>query len=355
MALQGGDMTDLIRTTLRKLGRGKITDISSTLQNYPAAKRLITKNKFTEEKGGYEAQFDVMVNSHDSARGVPLGWTADPNITDGIVQGTVPFRHTEFNWSLIRQEIPMNSGPARIVDLIATRRKRAMIGWAKYVENRFWRLTASTNGVDYYGLPNWVVKSATAATKANNDGFNGTVPSGYSTVAGISSTTYPMWRNYSDAYSNVSKDDLIKKMRRCMAKTNFVSPVTTGPGDFNKGDDFAVYSNYDTRGAMIELAESQNENIGKDLAAFEGGVLVNRRPIEYVADLDNDTTNPLYFINWGVFGIIVLEGEWMHETKIEENPHQPSVYTTYTECSFNTTCYDRRALGVISNGTGLPA
>lgn len=352
MPLQAGDMGDLIRTTLRELGRGKITDLLSTLQRFPAAKRLINKNKTTFQDGGYEAQFDALVGNNGSARGVPLGWTANPNIDEGVIQGTVPFRHSEFNWSVIRQELAMNYGDARIVDLIKTRRIRAMASWIEYLEFRFWRLPSVSNTVDFYGLPYWIVKSATAAaeTSAANYGFNGTVPSGYTTVAGISSTTYPMWRNGSDAYTVVSKDDLIRKMRYMMYATNFESPVE-GMNTFNKGDEYAVYMNYTTGSKLRELAEGQNEDIGMDLAAFESGVMVNSRPIETVPSLRDDTTNAVYGVNWGEMGVMGLRDEWMHETRIEKNPHQPSTYTTYNETSLNTICRNRRRNWVISNGT----
>lgn len=352
MALQAGDLGDLIRTTLKELGRGKLTDLMSTLQRHPAAKRLINKNKVTFQDGGYEAQFDCIVGNNGSARGVPLGWTAQPNIVDGVIQGSVPFRHSEFNWSVIRQEKAMNIGSARIVDLIMARRKHAMASWIEYLEYRFWRLPAVSNTVDFYGVPYWIVKSATAAaeTAAANYGFNGTVPSGYSTVAGISSTTYPTWRNFTDAYTQVSKDDLIRKLRYGFFATNFESPVD-GLNTFNKGDEYGLYMNYTTASRLRELAEGQNEDIGMDLAAFETGVMVNGRPIEVVPTLRDDTTNPIYFINWGEFGVMGLRDEWMHETKILVNPHQPSVASVYTETSLNTILRNRRRCGVISNGT----
>jgi len=352
MALQAGDMVDLIRTTLRELGRGRLTDLMSTLQGFPAAKRLINKNKVTFQDGGYEAQFDAIVGNNGSARGVPLGWTAQPNIVDGIIQGQVPFRHSEFNWSVIRQEKSMNFGSARIVDLIMARRKHAMASWIEYLEYRFWRLPAVSNTVDFFGLPYWIVKSATAAaeTAAANYGFNGTVPSGYSTVAGISSTTYPTWRNGSDAYTQVTKDDLIRKLRYMMFATKFESPVD-GLNTFNKGDEYSLYMNYTTGSRLRELAEGQNEDLGMDLAGFESGVMVNGRPIEIVPALRDDTTNSVYGVNWGEFGVMGLRDEWMHETRIEKNPHQPAVYTVYNESSLNTICRNRRRNFVISNGT----
>lgn len=355
MALQAGGMSDLILTTLRELGRGKITDLTSTLQRHPAAKRLIKKNKMTFQDGGYEAQFDCLVGNNGSARAVPLGWTAQPNIVDGVIQGKVPFRHTEFNWSVIRQETKMNIGSARIVDLVKMRRLHAMVSWIEFLENRFWRVPAASDEVNFYGVPYWIVKSATAAaeTSAANYGFNGTVPSGYSTVANISSTTYPTWRNFTDAYTAVSKDDLIRKLRYAMFAIVFESPVD-GMNTFNKGDEYGMYLNYTTAARLRELAEGQNEDVGMDLASFENGVMVNGRPIEVVPALRDDTTNPLYLINWGEFGLMGLSDEWMHETRIEENPHQPSVSTVYTECSFNTICRNRRRLAVISNGTTLP-
>jgi hypothetical protein len=358
MALQADSMTDMIRSTLKDLGRGKWSDLTSTLRNHPTANRLLNQKKVTYGDG-YGCQFDVLVGDNGSARSVPLGWTAVPNINEGLIQGSVPWRHTEFDWSLIRQEVSMNRGASRIVNLIETRRKRAMASWVKFIENKMWRVPSVSDDVTFYGIPYWIVKSATAAadTAAANYGLNGTVPSGYSTVGGISSTTYPQWRNGTDIYSQVSKDDFVRKLIYMLYATNFTSPVPMPTfGDSGSGqDDKALYTNFTLANKLRELAESQNENIGVDLAPYMGQVTLNRRPVEVVDSLRDDTTNPMYGVDWSEFEIMALEGEWMYETRIEKNPHQPSVYSTYFECTFNTICHNRRSCFVMATGTGMPA
>lgn len=346
-ALQASGIADLLTTSLNELGRLKFTDLMSDYQNTIALKRLMKKNKMTFDHGPL-INFNAIVDHNNSARSVGLAAQDDVNINSVMITGEVPWRHVTWNWAYEHREEVMNSGPAKIVDLIKTRRIAAMGSAILHFERRFWRFPASTNTLDPYGLPYWVVKSATATS--TNEGFNGSAQSGYTTVGGINPSTYSRWKNYAGPYTEITKEDLIRAMRRAMVYTDFMPLVDEIP-TYNTGDDYGIYTNYAVLAPFEEALEDQNDNLGNDLASKDGKVLFRRVPVVFVKELDSDTTNPVYGINWGEFKTIGLRGWWMKETVETRVAGQHTVGATHTDCSFNWMCRNRRRNWVLSEGT----
>lgn len=353
MALQAANLADLVTTTLNELGRLKFTDIMSTYQRTVALKRLMKKAKITFDSGK-EISFNLITDHSNSARYVGLYAQDVVDVTNVMTTGSIPWRHITWNWAMDGREEVMNASPAKIVDLIKSRRIAAFGSAVVKFETSFWRVPATTDDVSPYGVPYWVVKSNTATTTA--DGFNGDTPSGYTTVAGVSTTTYPRWKNYATQYTAVTKDDLIRKLRRAAEYTDFMPLVDETPV-YNTGDDYGYYTNYAVLGTLQEILESQNDNLGNDVAPMDGHnkVLFRSGPVEFIKELDTDTTNPVYGINWGEFKTAGLRGWWMKETQIDEVPGQHTVSATHTDCSFNFLCRNRRRNFVLATNTGLPA
>lgn len=358
MAFQAVDDLDLITTSLNDLGRLKMTDVMTTYQRTVVLKRLVNKSKMSFDSGP-NAQFNLITDENHSARFVGLGAIDVVNANNTQATGYVPWRHITWNWMFERREKVMNSGASKIVDLIQARRIAAMASAIVRFEQSFWRIPLTTDTVSPYGLPYYVVKSATATTTL--DGFNGGVPvdsggTSYSTCANVSATltTAGKWANYATGYSAVSKPDLVRKMRRAHVYTDF-EPIVDEINDYNTGEDLAIYTNYAVVQTLEEILESQNENLGKDIASMDGDTTFRRVPVKAIKELDLDTTNPVYGVNWGVFHTMGLRGEWMNETVIPKKSDQHTVAVTHTDCSLNWICHDRRRLWVISNGTTVLA
>jgi hypothetical protein len=355
MSLQATGIADVLITSLNQLGRLKFTDLMSDYQNTIALKRIFRKQKATIESGP-EVQFNIITDTNHSARHVGIGYVSTVNIPNVMTNGKMPWRHTTWNWGVERRIIQMNSGSAKIVDIAQTQRLAAFGSAILLFERTLWRVpNATTETDDPVGIPYFVVKSATAATAANNNGFNGTVPSGYTVVANINPTSGAggRWKNYSDAYTAISKEDLIRKMRRARYYTDFMPLVDEIPV-YNTGNDYGIYVNYPTVQALEEILESQNENLGSDIASMDGKVVFLRSSVTPVIELDQDTTNPVYLLNWGELGAQALKNEWMNEQHFDKNPNQPTVTFTNTDCSWNLYCRNRRRQAVLSNGTTMP-
>ena len=353
MALQGTDIADLVTTTLNNLGKMKFTDVMSDYQNTIFLKRMVKRSKMKFDSGP-ECQFNLITDTNGSFRAVGLYYQAQVNPGNVMSTGKMPWRHVTWNWGIERREIAMNRSPNKIVDLVTSRRIAALGDATKGFERMGWRSPASTDTESFMGVPYWVVKSNTAVT--TNNGFNGSVPSGYTLVANIDPATFASgrWKNYATQYTNVSFDDLLVKMERASDWTDFMPLVDDVP-DYNLGDDVAYYTTYKVTQDMKQLLRAQNEDLGNDLDAFNGKTLFRRAPIVWARELESDTTNPVYGINWGVFHFMGLRDEWMHETQIPVHSNQPTVAATHTDCSLNSYCTDRRRNFVLATDTTMPA
>lgn len=337
---------DLIATTLKDLGEMKFTEIATDLQDHVAMRVLLKKNRISLESGT-GIQWDVMIASNGSAQNVGLYATDNVNVPDVMVQASSVWRNTTANYAIERREVAMNRSPRRIVDLLKTRRIACMIDLAERMESNFWNFPAASDTLTPLGVPYWVTKNAT-------EGFNGGIPSGYSTVAGLSPTTYPRWNNWTYQYSAISRDDFIRHARQAATKTYFRPPVDGIP-TFNTGDEYGFFSNYTVVGQLEEAVESQNEDLGNDLASRDGQTIFRRVPVTYVPKLDADTTNPFYGLNWGVFKTYILSGEWLRETNIPVTPGQHTVSQQHVDCTYNFICKDRRRNFVLATATTYPS
>lgn len=345
-ALVAANFGDLVQTTLKELGRGRFTEIVTPLQEHVAMRNLLQENKIQVESG-YSIQWDVMVLPANEAYNVGLGASDNVNIPDTMTQATVDWRNTTVSYAYEHRELDMNASPSKIVDLILTRRIGALISMAELMEANFWGPPVNVNdNLTPWGVNTWFPKNAT-------QGFNGGVPSGYTTIGGLSPTTYPNWNSWTDTYTTVSADDLIRKMRRAAEFTKFTPPVDGIPS-FDTGEKYGIYTNYGVIQPIEEQLIAQNDNIGHDVAAMDGRSLFRRVPFTWVPYLERDTTNPVYGIDWGVFKTAVLKGWWLKETFIPIYPGQHTMSAMFSDCTYQWLCRNRRNNWVISNGTTYP-
>lgn len=345
-ALTATQLNDLVNTTLRDLGKPNFTEIATDIQDHTAMSNLMQKNR-VEFSSGYGVQWDVMVGQSGAAANVGLGASDNVNIVDVMTQAQADWRNSVTNYAIIGQEVSMNNEPSRIVDLIKTRRIAAMISLAEIMEGNFWGPpVAITDSLTPWGINTWIVKNAT-------QGFNGGAPSGYTTI-GLNPTTYPRWQNWTDSYVAVSRDDLIRKLRKAATFTNFKPPVDGIP-TFSTGNKYGYYTNYGVVGPLEEALESQNDNLGNDVASRDGAVMFRRVPVTWVPKLEADTTNPVYGINWGVMKTIILKGWWLKETHVPVYPGQHTVSAHFLDCTYQFVTKNRRCHFVVATGATYPS
>lgn len=343
MAITDQDVNDLVVGTQRDLGKPDFQQIAQELVDYEIFPVMFKKDRVTFDSG-IGIQKTLMTRLPDVARHV--GWTeADtPSIQDLLTTLNVPWRHATTSWSYKRQEMLMNRGKSLVTNVIKARRIGALIDQVEKFEAGGWTAPAtSDDDTEPYGIPYFVPKYS------GTPGFNGGAPTGHTLCAGVNCTTHPKFKSYGGTYVTVSKPDLIKKMRTMKRKTGFKSPVDVPDYFRGKGMRYRVYMNEATISTIEEVGESQNENLGRDIASIDGVNMAFRgHPLRYIAKLDDDTSDPVYFLDHSTWQVVALAGDWLRETEPIRDPEKHDWFTVYMDTTYNFLCLDRRRNGVLS-------
>lgn len=343
--LQPQDFGDLVRTSQNELGEPNFTNLMSTLRDFPAAKSLLKKSQM-KVQAGPQIQWNIAVDHNHQAENVATTDHDQIGGRDAMVTAVINWKKTKTSYMFYHEELLMNREPRRINDLMKIKRAQAQTSWIEVMEGNFWNFPSASDVRTPQGLPYWVPKNAT-------EGFYGTYGTGYTTVANVSPVTYPNWCSYSGQYTSVTSDNLIRMARKMARLTRFKPAVENLPS-FDKGEQRIYYTNDSVYGKLEEILDSKNDNHGNELAKYDGNVMFRKATVESVPQLDADTTDPWYQIDWGVFGIAVLSGLWGKEFTWDNYPGQHNVTAVIIDYMYNFYCRDRRKLGVLSTGTTYP-
>lgn len=329
------EIADLITSTLKNLGPPKIRQIAQDLTEYEMASKWFKKSKVVFDSGTGVKE-TLMFKYSDTARHVGL-YEQDTLVIEPLLSNIeIGWVHLTNHYGFERRELLMNRGESKIVNMVSARRGACQLGLITQIEDTVWTLRDPSDAKLPNGLPYYIVKNAT-------EGFNGGNPSGFSTCVGIDSTTQTKWRNYTGTYGVVSKEDLIRKMRKARRLTKFRSPETLKDFREDGGQKWRIYVNEATIDALEMLGEQQNDNLGRDLHKMDEQMTFGGNPIVYVPKLDEDTTNPIYAINHDTFYPIALKGDWFNETEAKPlTGIQHNVFRVDMDLTYNLFCVDRR-------------
>lgn len=341
MGLQFSEIDDAVLLTQNKLiKRGAFVDMQTDLTDHIAVREM-WKARRKAFAGGENWEFEVQMDHNHSARTVGLFETDGSSINDTMKKGEVPVRHVNAHYLYDQREKAFQRGGTQIVDLIKTRYVAMQISFYELLEELLWgKPTDSSDTKTPFGLQYWVTKSAT-------EGFNGGNPSGFSDGrAGISTSDYSRFANWTAQYTAVTKADLIRKMRKAHRKTKFRSPVSHAVPDLGSMSN-GIYTNDDVIGTLEEVLEDQNMNLGNDIASKDGKVMFKSSPVIYAPKLDSDSSDPVYMLDWKTLAIGVLAG-WANNLSA---PYMVAgkhlVRRVDLDASLNMICTDPRKQTVI--------
>jgi len=320
--------------------KGAFVDMQTDLTDHVAVREM-WKNRQKQFTGGENWEFEVQMDHNWSAKAVGLFETDGTALTDNMVKGEVAVRHVNAHYIYDKREKAFQRGGTAIVDLVRTRYVGMMVSLFELMEGFLWsKPTDSTDVKTPYGIPFWITKSTTT-------GFNGANPSGFTAgKAGISQGTYPRWANYTAQYTDVTKTDLLRKMRTAHRKSQFRSPVSHAKPDIGMGN--GIYTNDAVVGILEELLEDQNMNLGNDLASKDGKTLFKGTPVQYAPKLDDDSTNPVYLLDWKTLAVGVMAGWENNLTNPYMVPNKHLVSRVDLDASMNMVCTDLRRQTVIN-------
>jgi hypothetical protein len=355
------DVADLVQSILPELDRMNWEQIAQNLQDYEMMSHWLKDDKIVFGDG-IAIRKNLLSSLSGAASHTGMTDTDDVDIPDLMDDITVPWRHAQSKWGYHYQtDILMNRGKSTINDTVKPRRHAAMIDLAEELEAKAWQVPNSTDKLNPYGLPYWIVYNSST-------GFNGGYPTGpdavtHTSIAGLSLTDSPKFKNYTANYTAVSKQDLLPKMRTALRKTNFRSPVTKEDMSTPRGNDRRYYCDEQTCSDFENVGEAQNENLGRDLAPYtagsgnggiqdvDGTLTFKKNPIVYVPQLDDTNvftaaTSPVYQIDHGVFYPYCLKGDYLRETGPVVAPNQHNMYRVFLDLTYNIICTNRRRCAV---------
>ena len=341
--LQAANIPDLVATTLNDLGPLRFQQIAQSIQYYEVFPRWFKRDRVTFDSGiGIRR---TLMNKFDSSAAAHVGLNHVDTVTipDVIDQLSIDWVHAQAQWALFYQtDILMNAGKSLVLNVVEPRRASALLALVEELEDKAWGdAPSTTNVVDPNGIQYYIVESA-------SDGFNGEYPGSHTDVAGVNLTTTPNYKNYTVRYTDVSKADLIKDMRTMHRKIRFRSPITVNDYRGGIGDTYRIYTNESVISAMETLGESQNENLGRDLASMDGTMTFHRNPIIWIPKLDERTDGPIYMVDHSTFYPVVLKGDYLRESEARQVQGQHNMFQIFIDLSYNYLCIDRRRNGVCS-------
>ncbi len=341
MALRPDAIPDFVNLTLSNFRRVRWTDISLEYPHYIASRVLKRYRKL--ERGGADLRWKVQVRNTGLARYSGMFDRDITGVEDLTIEGMVAWVKATVNWSYDIDESIFQSDRETIVDALHVREHSCHNDYIELMEEGLWSEPEGPTDNRPMGIPFWIQKDATTTP---GGGFVGGNPSGFAAGAGsIDSTVYSRWKNWGFGYDSVTPDDLIKKIKLSLYKTDFKAPhphPELGFGD----SQHHIYTVYDVREALERLAESRNDNLKNDVAKYINNVLVGGIPVEAVHYLDaNDTSWPVYGIDWSVLRPFVKRGVNFRRTQ-KPAPRQHTVREIHYDTWFNWICYNRRKLWV---------
>jgi len=342
MSLTFSQIDDAVLLTQENLvKKGAFVDLQTDLTDHVAVREM-WKGRQKKFEGGHPWQFQAQTDHNHSARAVGLYETDGTALADTMVQGEVDVRHVNAHYIYDQREPSFQRGGKAIVDLVKTRYVAMMVSLFEYLETILWsKPDDSADAKTPFGIAYWIVKNA-------SEGFNGGNPSGFTDGrAGLSTGTYERWANWTSQYVAVSKEDLIRRMRKAHRKIQFrsvVSHATPDVGPMRNG----IYTNDAVLGLMEELLENQNMNLGEDLDSKGGRTMFKMTPVTYAPKLDDDTQNPVYMLDWKVLAVGVLAGWENNLTAPYMVPNKHTVRRVDNDLSCNMICTDLRKQAVLA-------
>jgi len=341
MGLAHSEIADLVLETQNKMvKRGAFIDMQTDLSDHVAVREM-WKNRQKQFDGGDNWEFAAQMDHNHSARTVGLYETDGSSIADTMKNGSIPARHVNAHYIYDLREKAFQKGGVAIVDLLRTKYVGMMVSFYEFLEEILWtKPTDDSDDKTPYGITYWITRSAT-------EGFNGGNPTGFTSgKAGIDQGAYARWANWTAQYAEINKEDLVRKMRKASRRSNFRSPVSHAVpvvGGMQNG----IYTNDTVIGYLEEALEAQNMNLGNDVASKDGKTLFKGTALTYAPKLNDDSTDPVYMLDWKFLAVGVMAGWANNLSKPAPVPNKHLVRRVDLDASLNMICTDLRRQAVI--------
>lgn len=363
-ALQADQLDGLVQTTQRHIVRERRASIAERLTKYVGVKNLFRANKVTVSDG-YGIEWNMTHDHANTAVQVGLFDTIAPATQLHQVRFNVPWRHTRAHVSWDLRELAMNRSPARILNYIKEKIFEMDVAWFEHLESQIWEGPEAGDDQSAFGIWGyWIFAPADGGTANTTAPFTTTSTGGRVNINHTNNSSGPgnvsaalysgRHRPWYQNYTNVTYDDLFAKMRRGFDEIDFESPVDQAM--LRDGSTrFGIYCTQADARAAADEVRLQNENIGTDMAEYDGramirGVMITGVPKLNEIDAAKSTENhPFIVVDWSQLRPFCLEGFAPYETTDTGGSNQPLTVTRVKYMTWNVRAWNCRTMALFTN------
>lgn len=319
-AVQLEGVDDFVNTTLSTFEKNKWEDLAQEQQEYVG--RQLLNDKKTRRIGGPYIELTVVTDRFGNARMVGIYEQDNIKVKNITRRGKVPWRHMQGGWGYDVAEDDFQTDQETIVDLLETRDYASQAEMFELFEAEIFSEPSSPTSKSLWGLMLWI--QADSSTSATDGDFTGMNPTGFSSGLADFDATDPKlagWRNYAFNYQQVTKGDFVLKSKRAVRRTKW-KPIVPHP-QLGFGE---IKQEIMTTEAVCEeleaIAESRNDNLGRDVVSYMDQVMVAGRPVKNVWYLgENYTDDPVLGVDWNAARFYVSSKNDMRRTGPLRDPN----------------------------------
>ena len=367
-SIQGIDIGDNVKFFHRNFIVKGLVDLTAQYRNYGVADDFRRVKKISKDNKSFH--HPLMVDSYDNNQ-YDSFFNPDSLTRNSLGQeGTSYWSMQKTGWFADRREpgYPRGASASQIIDVFKMHRNNM---WKKHYEfnerARWINPTGPNDGsagqVQVFGIPHFVVTSATAAV-----GQNGSTPNGYSTVSGLSRVLYPQLKNWTATATDMSFTGGQRKLSDMMDLMQWVAPKQLD-GEEKATLDYEIlshrrpYTLYQDQKASFAGDADYSADPGKfrgQTATVGNGLMFRGVPWRWVDALSNSTTRdgttnpaynssePAYLLDHSTWIIYAAEGLFQNESEPIMASDNHNVFNMHMDTIYQRVCINPGANGVIT-------
>jgi len=276
-----------------------------------------------------------------------------------VIQNVSALREQRVEWRFIadyysweEHEVVLNSGDQQTFykNLLKGKRQQRDTSVFNKMENAIW---GNADNAEMENAGGKLPYSIPAFVTENTNGL----PTGFTTVMGISPAESPNWDNQRESYdpTDLTNPDtgLVQAFDRMFMKVRFRAPRNIEQSITS--DDLkqtVIATSMNGRAKWLRLTRDSNDRlVGNDLGAQQGELLYNGLPVEHFSGLDDKNfakgREPYFFLNLKFMHPVWNSKKYFEESKPINHPLQPFSWVVWSNTFYNWFCVSRRRQGIV--------
>jgi len=347
----------------KAIKKSKIADIAQLYQQHYALPMLLEGGKrVTTHESGMQFQWDINYRRGTTVEGIGIGEPINIQRNDTTARATLEFTIQRGEYSISDFEIDFNRNtPEKLFDQLEKNRANTKMAFAEKLEQDWWSIPASATAAEkqFHGVFSWAVPGTSGTA-----GFNGGNPVEFGSGVGFDSDTRTAWKNWNVQYTNASLNDLYEEMKEAEYQIGWQKPISASIFQEDR-QQLEIFTNYATANALVQIAEARHDDYQRELSPFgaarnlrgseinkggKGVVTFKGHDVMVVPILDANTyaTDPVIFVDWGVLGLIGLQGHKFKESQMIRKTDQPDIMFATITSVMQSVCTNKRRIAILN-------